>query len=323
MLFAPNNPTSQTDNFCFQCHQGESTVQQVTNYDYGSTFGGGTADFTNIYDAFNSLGSSHDLAAVQSHALSKWGVEWMTPDTNACLVCHDPHLSQKNFPVQANGWGGVNTAVRRGNDVVPYPGNIWGDQPLADSGFSEMMSDWTSEYQAPYYGDTSDPEWELSYEPDGSMSAPTNGWGSNLPNFVTACAQTCHRKAVSGLTDPVNWTTTRTSSWPGNPDQHGRYLGNGSDYGELKPPYNNQPESYNHVLSCTDCHEPHGSTNPGLLRTTVNGVSGLSVSGTQWYYWCQACHTISPSWGTAHEGIDETWSCAAGDNGCHRHGDFF
>jgi hypothetical protein len=327
MLFAPNNPTSQTDNFCFQCHQGESTVQQVTNYDYGATFGGGTASSTNIRDAFAfgppgvNPGSSHDLAAVQGHALSKWGAVWMTPYTNACLVCHDPHLSQKNFPVQANDMGGVNTAVRRGNDVDPYPGNIWGDEPLDDSGFSEVMSDWTSEYQAPYYGDSSDPEWELSYEPDGSMYEPANGWGSNLPNFVTACAQTCHRKAVSGLTDPINWMTSRTSSWPGTPDQHGRYSGTGSEYGGLKPPYDAQPDSYNYVLSCTDCHEPHGSTNPRLLRTTVNGVTDLSVTGKQYYYWCQACHDIDISH-DAHGSVQigPTTNCGSG-GGCHFHGE--
>jgi hypothetical protein len=323
MLFAPRNPASQTDNFCFQCHCDPVDSQQVDmaqNKDYGSTFGGGTATFTNIYDAFNASGSSHDLAAVQSHALSTWGIDWMTPDTNACLVCHDPHLSQKNFPVQDNAMGGVNTAVRRGNDVVPYPGNIWGDQPLATSGVSEMMSDWTSEYQAPYFGDTSDPDWELSYEPDGSMSEPTNGWGSNLPNFVTACAQTCHRKAVSGLTDPINWMTSTTSSWPGTPDQHGRYSGTGSYYGNLKPPYDEQPDSYNYVLSCTDCHEPHGSTNPRLLRTTVNGVPGLSVTGRQYYYWCQACHDIDTSFGVhGSEGINPTTNCGSG-GGCHWHG---
>jgi len=33
MLFAPNNPTSQTDNFClFQCHKSDGAAQQVTNY---------------------------------------------------------------------------------------------------------------------------------------------------------------------------------------------------------------------------------------------------------------------------------------------------
>ena len=107
--------------------------------------------FDNIYDAFNPIHteqcpypSSHDLALVQDHARNRdWGT-WMTDDTNACLVCHDGHLSQKNFPVQTNLIGGVKTALRRGNDVIDHSGDLWGDEPEAVSGRLEMMSDWTS-----------------------------------------------------------------------------------------------------------------------------------------------------------------------------------
>jgi hypothetical protein len=79
MLFAPNNPTSQTDNICFQCHKGGGSVQVggVINNDYGSEFGGGTANFTNIKDAFASGynggdpeegGSSHNLLKMRNWA---------------------------------------------------------------------------------------------------------------------------------------------------------------------------------------------------------------------------------------------------------------
>jgi hypothetical protein len=60
-------------------------------------------------------------------------------------------------------------------------------------------------------------------------------------------------------------------------------------------------------LSCTDCHEPHGSPNKWLLRTTVNSKIGLSVSsGSDWWDFCTACHTSSHNPG----------SCSA----CHLHG---
>jgi hypothetical protein len=316
-LFAPNNPTSQTDNFCFQCHCSVVASKQsgmVENKDYGGTFGGGTAIFYHIKDAFNpgAGGSSHDLAAVAQYAKTHFGSLWMTDDTNACLVCHDAHYSQKSFPVQINARGGVDTSIRRGIDVVDYPRNLWGDDPLAIGGFSEMMSDWSTEYQAPFYegGSLSNPK----YEPAGDNTSD----GSNLPNYVSVCAQTCHRNSVSSLL-PINWKTVKSSTWPGMPDKHGRLLGNGSDYGNLKPPFT-QAESYNYVLSCMDCHEPHGSVNEWLLRTTVNGVSGLSVADGKWYYWCQACHEVGAPYmvhGDPSE-MEET-DCRF----CHRHGSWF
>jgi len=328
MLFAANNPTSQTDNFCFQCHKGTGSVQVdgITNNDYGATFGGGTPIFASVYDAFNPSGtyaSSHDLADVQAYARGRtWG-SWMTADTNACLVCHDQHLSQKNFPVQISPYGGVTTAVRRGNDVLDYPGDLWGDEPYSVSGRNEMMSDWVSNpsyvYQAPYrVGGT-------TYEPAGDATAD----GSNLPNFVDACAQTCHRKDIDPENGPiaVNWKLTSSDTWPGTPSKHGRAAADNAagDWGWLKPPYSEASRG-SYVLSCTDCHETHGSTNATLLRTTVNGVSGLTTGdkgcnypdGGYWYDWCQACHdlTYNPETGEGHPVIYPTARC--GDSmGCH------
>jgi hypothetical protein len=327
MLFAPNNPTSQTDNFCFQCHKGDDgPAQQVTNNDYGATFGGGTAIFDSIYDAFNPSGtfaSSHDLLDLQAYAISQsWGT-WMTNDTNACLVCHDQHLSQKNFPVEIYDPddGGVKTAVRRGVDVVDYPGDLWGDEPYTVSGRYEMMSDWVSGYiyQSPYRVGGN------SYEPAGDATDD----GSNLPNFVDACAVTCHRENIDSVNGPiaVNWELSSSPTWPGTPSKHGKAAADNApgDWGWLKPPYS---ESYrgSYVLSCTDCHETHGSTNATLLRTTVNGVSGLTTGdkgcnypdGGYWYYWCQACHdlTYEPETQEGHPVVYPTARC--GDSmGCH------
>ncbi len=321
MLFAPNNPTSQTDNFCFQCHCDSASSEQtdmIANNDYGATFGGGTAVFTSIHDAFNPTGtyaSSHDLATMQDYAKeSDWGT-WMTDDTNACLVCHDPHLSQKNFPVEINANGGVGTAIRRGDDVNDYPGDIWGDESSAISGRPEIVSDWTSGYiyQAPYYG--SGP-----WDPDNGPFEPANDEtydGSNLPNFVEACAGACHKKNDVPHCDPVNWTLYTTKEWKGNPSRHGQAPAIGGTFGDLKEPYLEASRG-SYVLSCTDCHEAHGSTNPTLLRTTVNGVSGLSTggpghseSGGYWYDWCQACHDL-----TEHPVILSEARC--GDYvGCH------
>jgi hypothetical protein len=317
---------------------GSAQVGGIVNKEYGATFGGGTPKFDSVYDAFNPSGtysSSHDLATIHDYSKNRdWG-SWMTDSTNACLVCHDQHLAQKNFPVEINASGGVETAIRRGDDVNDHPGDLWGDEPEAVSGRPEMKSDWTIGYQAPLRGDS-------GYEPGPAGSTIQDG--SNLPSFVKLCASTCHRKAnVPGVLE-VNWLKSTSATWPGAPSAHGKlevdpfppppYTEAEHPFGVLKPPYGNGYDSDtrgNYVLSCTDCHEPHGSTNPSLLRTTVNGVSGLSTGGpgslypdgSRWYYWCQACHELQ--WHLDPEdplqwlGHPVIWPDAhCGDNvGCH------
>ena len=301
---------------------GGDSVQAggIVNNEYGATFGGGAPKFDSVYDAFNPLGtwaSSHDLAEVQSYAMGRsWGT-WMTGDTNACLVCHDQHLSQKNFPVLASVNGGVKTAVRRGNDVNTRPGDLWGDHSGIvgrPETMADLMLEWGMIYQAPYYGGTGDPV-TGPFEPAGDSTAD----GSNLPNFFGACAETCHSEAIDPVDGPiaVDWTTS----------MHGGGTANNSpgDWGWLKPPYDEAFRG-SYVLSCTDCHETHGSTNATLLRTTVNGVSGLTTGdkgcnypdGGYWYYFCSACHDIDYRFETG-EGHMAVWPEArCGDNvGCH------
>jgi hypothetical protein len=185
MLFEVDDPDSQTDNFCFQCHKGIGSVQDggIYNYTYSKNFGGGTATFTTIYDAFNpttgATPSSHNLADVLNHAVAR-GLGF-TSNTNACIVCHDHHASQQNYPVTLSGMGGVKTAIRRAADYASPPTNLWGDED-ATSGNNERMSDYTGKYQAPYYVGGS------NYEPAND----TTGDGSNLPNFKSFCLSECH-----------------------------------------------------------------------------------------------------------------------------------
>ncbi len=350
MLFAPMNPTSQTDNFCFKCHQGADSVQVggLTNNDYGSEFGGGTANFTNIKDAFASGymnddpeqdGSSHNLKYVRNRTKSYALGDWITADTNACLVCHDVHRSQKNHDPYP-GFPPYKTAVRRADDPSSgrgMPGNLWGDELNSDAG-KEILNEWTVEYyQAPLRADS-------GYEPAGDSTQD----GSNLPNFAWFCYN-CHRGEVtSGWTDAnlgnrggyglfaINWIYNNSSN-----DQHGAWHsegnGMGGDEGDVIAPYTS---NYNHVLSCTDCHEPHGSPNPFLLRTCVNGKDGITVPIEEWendwghlylYDFCSACHVIytrdsSPpaafyhSWFTTEQAPDI--DCFQ-NTGCHGHAGAF
>ena len=154
MLFEPLND----ENFCFKCHDGTSNFQDPSfdNDNYSKTFGGApTADFTNIYDAFNadaSGGSSHDLAALLTWAETnhpEWG---FTSNSNPCTICHNPHLAKRNsfYPQDP-----TYTAIRRPSENASNPRNLWGD----DTG-ETMYDNWTfynsnpnydTKYEAPYY----------------------------------------------------------------------------------------------------------------------------------------------------------------------------
>lgn len=66
---------------------------------------------------------------------------------------------------------------------------------------------------------------------------------------------------------------------------------------------------------CTECHDPHGSSNVYHLKETINGRTGLKVTSVRGddsgnvEAWCGACHDFQPHrwWGT---------DCI----GCHYHG---
>ncbi len=326
MLFEVDDPDSQTANFCFQCHDSESTIQAVTNYDYGYTFGRGSEtgyQFDDIKDAFalgyeGASGSSHNLAEVLTYATAQtWGY---TTSDNACIVCHNPHTAQENTSVESSGHGGVKTAVINPSQHGDANTNLWGDEPFATSGFSEMMTDFTALYQAPYYG--IDGPWDPDngpFEPAGDDTSD----GSNLPNFVGMCRNQCHRTAIFSAErgrnlKPVNWTNKATQ--PGVRNVHGKFPDEepSGDMGYTIAPYTGG-ETYNYVLACTDCHEPHGSTNRWLLRTTVNGkniTTTITDESRSWYEFCTACHVLTYATDVFHEDNNpEQEECSF----CHNH----
>ncbi len=285
LLFAANNPTSQTANFCFQCHCNPVASKQsgmIENKDYGSTFGGGTATFTNIYDAFNPIGacaSSHDLATLLTWVEAnhpEWG---FTSNSNPCTICHNPHIDRRNrfYPRDP-----TYTAIRRPSEHASNPTNQWGD----DTG-ETMDSNWSA-YQAPYYQGG-------NYEPDGTTSTD----GSKHPDYSTLCLDCHSERSVNGRSG-IDWRDELP-----RPDDtwvpiHGEFVSNAhswSWFGNLKLPWvSDENDSYDSVLSCLDCHEPHGSSNPHMLRTTVNGVSGLTYDrddNDSVQAWCEACHVLN------------------------------
>jgi len=288
MLFDANF-TSQSADFCFDCHTDTSSYQtggSIVNRSYSFRAGGWTSDTLNdILEAFSftSPGVSHNLGDISTFITGRWNY---TSDSNPCAACHNPHAAQGD---PANAPNSTKSSSTRGWPVSrpslhSKDNNAWG---LWGDAAGERMSDYAGAllYQAPYrYGSTT------SYEPDGSSTTQD---GSNLTDFVSLCTD-CHNTTntiysttLSRNLGPIDWVTTGGES---GGDKHGI---NGATVGiAIDPPFS--PLKYGqYVLSCTDCHEPHGSPNPYLIRREVNGslLAGTVGSGTKSYgYLCRQCH---------------------------------
>ncbi len=287
-LLFDTNFTSQTAGLCFDCHTDTSSYQvggSIINRSYSFRAGGWTSDTLNdILEAFSytSPGTSHNLSDISNFISGRWNY---TSDSNPCAACHNPHAAQGDPPNAPNS---AKSAATRGWPVSrpslhSRDNNAWG---LWGDDAGEKMSDFVGAlmYQAPYrYGSTT------TFEPDGSTTQD----GSNLTDFATFCTD-CHNPSntiysttLGRNLKPIDWVTTGGES---GGDKHGI---NGATVGiAVDPPFS--PSNYGqYVLSCTDCHEPHGSPNRYLIRKEVNGslLAGTVGSGTKSFgYLCRQCH---------------------------------
>ncbi len=299
---------SRSDMLCFQCHRtGDLGYGVVENEPYCVNFGGRSSisaynsikrEFTNDNSKPAACGSRHTLNRVQfiiKDNKNGWGF-----DSNPipCLACHPSHAAQRSHhPVAIDGEGKLNTAIRR---ALHYKSTdpadlLWGDD--ANERMSYYATSNGATYQAPYYGYTT-----TTFEPSGN-SSPSDG--SDLPDYVTFCLD-CHEVEQY---DPDCDRTVKAIDWSEETgDRHGLYPANDCTpgmalyEGTLKPPYVDTPNS-NYVLSCLDCHEPHGSRKRlHLIRRMINGQEVLATfTGSLYYYCddgpssteiCEKCHNI-------------------------------
>jgi predicted CXXCH cytochrome family protein len=280
LLFAAVNPTSQTDNFCFQCHKEIGSVQDPVfnnyNYSYRASGDNSITCPSNILEAFSFIdqsgasvlncgsadGSSHDLADITAFIDGKWGY---TTDSNPCTACHHPHRAQRDPHTSGNrGW----PVSRPSGHTDTSTWELWGDDLV------EKMDQYT--YQAPNA--------DSGYEPDGSATQD----GSNLTDYVTFCTD-CHNSTNTIYSNVLD-RNLKTIDW--NTEKHGE--GNADSYITVDSPYTAGAGALGYVLSCLDCHEPHGSPNAFLIREEVNGGAlGGNITKTstfEWHYLCDRCH---------------------------------
>jgi predicted CXXCH cytochrome family protein len=342
----------QSNVFCYGCHKGAGSYQSglLQNYSYSYRAGGDTTLTCpiSVFDSFqfinnngasqpnpncpppvgSSVGSSHRLGDFAPLA-GKWGFSRNPNAVNPCSACHNPHRAQRD-PHTSTGrivGGKLVSAVSRPSQHTNLTTwELWGDD------LGERMSDKASSlggtYCAPYRHNST-----TTREPDGCSASPTDcltdcSKGSNLADYVSLCTD-CHNS-----TNIINSTRLGRNlyriNWTTGGDFHGgrQRIDNGGDfsgtgeYGDVLEPYKSGGMP-NYVLSCTDCHEPHGSPNEFLLRRTINGTAQLNPisSNGRWYSWCQTCHFVDPIPPPSHlPPVDATTNCFNA-GACHRHCD--
>lgn len=264
------NPYLETDDFCFYCHSSTSG-QHVINQDYSATFGGATTGSgpQTILDAFNQ-GSYHNLYDIWNFLnTDATYAAWFAKIGNPCGACHNSHLAKRNWDSGQLGFPLLS--------VISKPGlsdNLWGEAELMATYFS---------YEAPFF------LVNTTREPAGVGEQD----GGKTPDYVGFCIG-CHNP------DKTIWSTTLNRELKkinfGDTgllmDKHGFLLRDGTDF--FREPYAAAATVKNNfILSCLDCHEPHGSENIMLLRRRINGedLEGVVASTDNMSYVCKRCHT--------------------------------
>lgn len=296
-----SNPYSESDNYCFSCHINLGSVQSeggISNLQYSDTFGcAGSSDANDILGAFNLL-SYHNLEDVQTFAGNKFS--FFQSVSNPCVACHNPHRAKRNRADPDNPAASV---LSRPTDHE----NLWG-QSMADT-----YNEFEQEFEPPYCASSA------NREPDASLSAAAGA--QNTPDYVTFCTD-CHN-STNEIPSATLGRNVRKINWSASGDKHGlrdRDVASGVLYKPLfikhpeRPPYVvnflNDGAGYmtvntHNVLSCMDCHEPHGSANVTLLRSRVNSEAlTANITSSEVYnpsydvsahdktmgYLCQKCH---------------------------------
>lgn len=270
-IFAPNfntsaqtHPYAERDNFCFYCHNSAASAQVVNNNSYSQNFGCGPQEVNSVLGAMNQL-SYHNLYDIWNLSKNKFS-SWFKASTNPCDACHNPHLARRNW---ANAKDPGYSAISKPNDHF----KLWGT--------SETMEEsYNTRYEPPFCSSSL-----TDREPAASADAVSGR--ANTPDYVSFCTE-CHNTSDTIYSTTLN-TNVRAIDWESTGDKHGlRTMDGGVD---IKEPYSTNGD---YVLSCADCHEPHGSANVMLIRNRVNGgeleehITDLNTP--DWSFLCKRCH---------------------------------
>lgn len=305
---AITSPYQESANFCFFCHNTlTSSGQQVNNFDYSQNFGCATLGEVDIRSTMNQA-SNHNLYDVYNWARTEFS--WFTDSSNPCNACHNPHLAKDNA---GNAQDPAFSAISKPSDHS----TLWG------VGITETMGNTYGVSYEPLFCDDS----HANREPAASNNAVQGR--ENTPDYIGFCTD-CHTSTANIYSTNLG-RYLKKIDWNVGGDKHGAQLTDGHDFipaghiitprigggGLVQPPYT---IGNDYVVSCLDCHEPHGSDNIMLLRRRVNG-GDLDISITapgvvigandpnidDIGYLCLRCHYDDKAQGAFNQTVDNHW----------------
>ncbi|MEI6624665.1 MAG: cytochrome c3 family protein [Actinomycetes bacterium] len=201
------------------------------------------------HTSFSAVGWKDGLGTEHASALLVGNAATMTEFCNACHGDMAPGASTNvaSGIFDAGPSGGTGASV--GAPAVPIAAGTFTD----GSGVT------------PAYSDTPGaPPTLFAYQTTSTFGAPLNGGGfTRMPDPYV----------WQGETGTANTVTFVASSSSHHMDVNGPLWGSGSYVAETGGTTG---------MTCTDCHDPHGSSNYRLLKATVNGdtVGGYAADGT-------------------------------------------
>jgi predicted CxxxxCH...CXXCH cytochrome family protein len=309
MLTSVGEGQPAIDKLCFNCHTSGLIKNDALS---GETLS------DNIEDAFAvAHNQRHDMGSEMKLGDKTFRVQ--------CTTCHNPHISTGKHHETGSGKSPVTMpdleadpktnphavghtlfGVSENEKMNAYADKgkgTGGWQFNVERGFlfgaSELPEDQVARYQPPLAAPCV----------DGKCSFELKG--NKIPDYATFCLS-CHGQpgeppfgiqwdsdfhGLNAAQTPMCWgdECEIPEGHPGaggNPakvfSQEGVHQGRGGAHW-TKWPYEmvDRVAGINFVLSCTDCHEAHGSSNRSLIRTKISGKDGIE---TKWTSMCASCH---------------------------------